>query len=466
MNYSFLTRWWAASLTLIAYIFSSLFLLIGLTQLAQVASLAASVLLGLAIAIFLLNWARRSMPSAISGSIYVGLYGVLVAIAAVIIFIGGKEEFSRISSSQKQAETSNEAAPAAEILSEDVVRFARTLDLATRMGVDTNSPAPSYRADEGDSIDISLEFKPPRSGSYYLAVQMTDTPFIAERQAQGEYLDVVQEGHSVGQTFQVGKDVSSFGGIRVKLEARSIVSGQPADSPPDAPLTATLYQLTGSGDRKLIDEFELPIDKAGLNDAWKYITFPFDLGTALTSNQTFLVEFTSPSSTIGWALSRVTNGFQGIDDLYKNGELLINGVPPESAPAADLTFDILARSNKTEKPKVLVDDIPLQLVPVQGKENWFTSQPVDISEGVHVLIIQSNNPHISFYRFVFFEEMSVVQDAEADETKDKDVLPTQSPSATPSPGRDQRSIIEDIGGSSDTMGNILELITPTPSPLD
>lgn len=448
-KYTFLKRWWAAPLALLAYILSSVFLLIGRTQLASVVAVAAYTLLGLTIAIFILNRARRAMPSTISGSIYVGIYSVLIAIAAVTIFVGGRTEFPAASPSQKSAETSKEVAPALEpASSEDVVRFTSTLNLAKRMGSSVGSP-PLFRAGVENPLDSSVEFKPPQGGMYYLAVQMADEPFIAESQSSGEYLEVVREDYAVGQTLTVPKDITTLGGVRVKLEARSIVNSQPAGTPPDAPLTAKLYQLSGPGDRKLIDAYELPTEQAGLNDQWKYATFPFEVNLASGSNQTFLVEFTSPSTTNGWALSRVANGFGGIDDHYPGGELLINGSPPEYGPAADLTFDILARSEQSDKPELFVDDIELQLSRAPGEDNWFISQPVDLSEEIHLLIIKSDNPHISFYRFVFFQELSSLEegeitdsspeqtDVESDEGVSKDTgdsdedLELQSPEATP-----------------------------------
>lgn len=286
--------------------------------------------------------------------------------------------------------------------SEGVVRFTSSLNLAKRMGADLNVP-PLFRAGVTQAIDRDIEFKAPRAGKYRLVMQMTDTPFVIEKQAVGEYLDVVKKGQAVGQTFTVGSDVPQLGGVQVKLEARSIVGGQPADTVPDAPLTAILY----SDSHDKLAEYVLPVEQAGLNDAWRWVSFPFDIDLSRGSRRKFFVEFSSPSTVNGWALSRVSNGFGGIVDYYTNGELLINGA---NGSSADLTFAVLTRSNETKQPRLLVDETELTFSPLPGDREWFTSGPVELSEGAHLLIVKSSNPHLSFFRFIFVPESADVVD--------------------------------------------------------
>lgn len=278
---------------------------------------------------------------------------------------------------------------------EDVVRFTSTLNLATRMGADTSSQ-PLFRAGVGQPIDRSVEFKVPRAGQYRLVLQMTDGPFVAQQQSVGEYLEVVREGSAVGQTFTVDDTSPRLGGVKVKLEARGIRTNQPAETAPDAPLTATLY----TSDQKKIGEIVLPVERAGLNDAWRWVTFPFDVELSKKTNRAFFVEFTSPSKVTGWALSRVSNGFENVEDHYRGGELLING----TGVSADLTFAVLTRSHENKQPRLLVDETELTFSPLAGEPGWFFSEPVELSEGTHLLIVQSSNPHVSFFRFIFVPE--------------------------------------------------------------
>lgn len=310
------------------------------------------------------------------------------------------------------------AAAVTPVDTQDVVRFTSTLNLAQRMGADLTSQ-PLFRAGVKQAIDRSIEFKVSPAGKYQLVMQMTDTPFVDQQQAVGEYLEVVREGQAVGQTVTAGAQASHFGGLKVKLEARGILTGQPADTAPDAPITATLY----TGGHEKIDEVVVPVEQAGLNDAWRWVDFPFDVPLSPGSNRTFLVEFTSPAQVTGWALSRVTNGFGNVDDHYPGGELLINGKPPEIGPSADLTFAVLARSSENKQPRLAVDETVLTFTPLAEAKEWLLSEPVELNEGVHLLIVQSSNPHLSFFRFIFVPESDTSSQA------------TLAPSpASPSPG--------------------------------
>jgi len=282
---------------------------------------------------------------------------------------------------------------------EDVVRFTSTLNLAKRMGADTSSQ-PLFRAGVGQPIDRDVEFKVLNSGQYRLVMQMTDTPFVDQQQLVGEYLEVVREGTAVGQTFTVSDKSPHFGGLKVKLEARNILAGQPAEVAPDAPLTATLY----TNDEKKVADVVVPVTEAGLNDAWRWLPIPFDVPLSPGSNQKFFVEFTSPSKVTGWALSRVSNGFENVEDHYPGGELRINGKRPEVGPSADLTFAVLTRSNENEQPRLLIDETELIMKPLPETPEWFFSDPVELSEGTRLLVVRSQNPHLSFFRFVFVPE--------------------------------------------------------------
>lgn len=340
------------------------------------------------------------------------LAGVFVLLSAYLFFHGRASQTSDKSAPELAATTPVDV--------KDVVRFTSSLNLAKRMGADLNLP-PLFRAGAEQAIDRSIEFKVPRAGKYQLLMQMTDSPFVDQQQAVGEYLEVVREGHSVGQTVTVRAKTSHFGGLKVKLEARSIVSGQPADTAPDAPMTATLY----TGNREKIGEFVVSAEQAGLNDAWRWVTVPFDVQLSPGSNRTFSVEFTSPSKVNGWALSRVSNGFGNVDDHYPGGELLINGKPPGVGSSADLTFAVLARSSENKQPHLLADETELTFSPLSGDPGWFVSKAVELDEAVHLLIVQSSNPHLSFFRFIFVPESATVVD---ESPRNTPTTPKPSPS--------------------------------------
>lgn len=305
--------------------------------------------------------------------------------------------------------------------SEGVVRFTSSVNLATRMGSDPSS-LPLFRAGATQGIKRDVEFKAPRTGTYRLVMQMTDTPFAIYKQEVGEFLEVVKDGEAVGQTFTVDSDIPQLGGVQVKLEARSILRGQPADTAPDAPLTATLYR---AGSQEKLAEYVLPVEQAGLNDAWRWVSFPLNVDLGRGDGRKFFVEFTSPATVNGWALSRVSNGFESIADHYAAGELLINGKPREDVAGGDLTFAVLTRSTATKQARLLVDETELTLAPLAETPGWFRSQPVELDEGAHLLIVQSDNPHLSFFRFIFVPD--VAQEQNSTEQSETTATPTPSP---------------------------------------
>lgn len=325
------------------------------------------------------------------------LLAVIFFILFVVLFISGWGE-------RKAGVSLPPAGVVIPAETEDVVRFTSTLNLAKRMGADLGS-LPLFRAAVGQPIDQSVEFKVATAGAYRLVLQMTDSAFVDQRQATGEYLEVVREDQAVGQTFTVRPETARFGGLRVKLEARGITTGQPAETPPDAPMTATLY----TNNQEKIGEVILPVEQAGLNDAWRWVTIPFDVALPAGRGRTFFMEFTSPATVVGWALSRVSNGFNNVDDHYQGGELLLNGQPPKEGARADLEFEVLARSSETKQPRILVDETVLTFTSLPETKDWLFSEPVDLSEGAHVLIVQSSNPHLSFFRFIFVPESEGAQ---------------------------------------------------------
>lgn len=288
-----------------------------------------------------------------------------------------------------------------EVASEDFVQFAGTLALARRHAAAADTP-PLLRAMPGQPAAREIQFTAPKTGSYRLAIQLTDTPFVDDAQRESDYLALVGTGRTVGQTFRVSERVTELAGIRVKLEARSLPNNMPATSAPDAPLTAT-FASVASGEHVQV---HVPTSEAGLNDAWRWVTLPFAPELS-QGDRTFAVEFTSASGVIGWALAHVTSGFNNTDDFYSDGELFMNREAYK--PGGDLVFEVLGRNAQSAPPEVVVDGTPLSLKPTEDDPEWFVSDPRSLQEQQpHSLIVRSGNPHLSFYRFVFVQEQAPI----------------------------------------------------------
>lgn len=356
-----------------------------------IAGLAAFVFLSLGVTLGLfeeIGWTSRLVSK------------FIVAMAVGLIVV---ESFSLLRPGHppaQQGELSTAVAP------EDLVQFAGTLALAKRHAADTTL-APLLRATPDEPVNREIAFTAPRAGEYRLAVQMTDAPFVAYAQLESDYLALVGVGRTIGQTFRVSDQVTHLAGIRIKLEARSLPNNMPATSSPDKPLVVSFRPLTAAGGSAGVAEIQLPPAEAGLNDAWRWVTLPLAVDLSQRGNRAFIVEFSSESEIIGWALAHVTSSFQGRDDFYADGELFINREVYK--PGGDLVFEILGRNEQSASPEVIVDETPLSLVGVDDDANWFLGQPILLQEGAeHKLIVRSTNPHLSFYRFVFVQEQAPI----------------------------------------------------------
>lgn len=365
-----------------------------------IAGLAAFIFLSLAVARGVVDEARRSYPGLIRQRTSRAVSWLLVITAVGLIVT---ESFFLLKPG-KQSAPPVESPPA--VAPEEVIYFAGTLDfLPRRQELDLSTTLPVVRAGVDQPVDKTISFTAPTTGEFRLAVQMTDSPFVDQAQRTHDALSIVGRGRTVGQTFLVSENVTKLTGVRVKLEARSIPNNLPGTSPPDAPLVATLFPLFRSGEPVKVVEARLPPKEAGLNDRWRWVTFPFEMDLLGARDRKFAVEFTSSSDVVGWALTHVNQGFEGTDDFYAGGELSFNRAPND--PSGDLAFEVLGRNERSAAPELIVDATILTLEKVEGDEHWFLSQPITLREGQgHTLIVRSTNPHISFYRFVFVQEQS------------------------------------------------------------
>ncbi len=398
----FTQRVWPFTVAGVSLLLASLFVFFRLGRAQQIAGIVAFVFLGLGV---LFGVIEEFLPSRVRRT-----RQLLVVLALGLLVVESAFLFRRGAPPPAQTEERTE------IASEDFVRFTGTLALAKRHAADMSAP-PLLRATPDQPVEREISFTAPKDGQYRLAVQMTDSPFADAAQKKSDYLALVGTGRTVGQTFRVSERVTKLAGIRVKLEARSLPNNMPATSAPDAPLIASFSSVTGGKQTQV----QVSPAEAGLNDAWRFVTLPFEVD--LTGNTTFAVEFTSASDTIGWALAHVTRSFEGTDDFYPDGELFVNR--EVYAPGGDLVFEILGRNAQSAPPEILVDETPLSLTPTDDDHNWFVSEPLSLREdGTHSLMVRSSNPHISVYRFVFVQEQAPVAAPVEEETQ-------ETPRATP-----------------------------------
>lgn len=381
---------------------ASVFVFFRLGRAQQIAGMVAFVFLALGVAFGMVEGLLPARIRRVRRTLVVLAVGLLVAESALLFQRGAPPPPAKTEAS-------------AEVAREDFVQFAGTLALARRHAAAADAP-PLVRATPEQSVEREIPFQVPRAGAYRLAVQMTDSPFVDAVQGASDYLSMVGTGRTVGQTFRVSERVTRLTGLRVKLEARSLPNNLPATSAPDAPLVASFSSVAGGTPVQV----QVSPEEAGLNDAWRFVTLPFE--AEVSGDRTFTVEFTSASDTLGWALAHVTKGFEGTDDFYPDGELFVNR--EVYRPGGDLVFEVLGRNETAEPPEVTVDGTSLALTPTADFPDWFVSQPLALrEEGDHSLVVHSNNPHISFYRFVFVQEQAPVATPVTEETP-------QTPEAT------------------------------------
>ena len=379
---------WPFTISGVSLLLASIFVFFRLGRAQQIAGMAAFLFLGLGVVLAMIEKIRPSRARAIRRLLVILVLGV-IAVESILL--------------SRRGAPPPPPPPVVEVANEDFVQFAGTLALAKRYAADTTLP-PLLRATPDEPVNQEMTFTAPRAGEYRLAVQMTDTPFVAYVQPDSDYLALVGLGRTIGQTFRVSDRVTQLAGIRIKLEARSLPNNMPATSPPDKPLVVSFKPLSAEGAAVTTAEIQLPPAEAGLNDAWRWVTLPFAVDVSQGGNRAFIVEFTSESEIVGWALAHVTSSFQGTDDFYADGELFLNREVYK--PGGDLVFEVLGRNNQSAPPEVLIDETLLSLESVDDAP-WFLSQPVSLREGAeHTLVVRSQNPHTSFYRFVFVQEQA------------------------------------------------------------
>lgn len=383
---------WPFTVAGVSLFLASIFIFFRLGRAQQIAGMVAFVFLGLGIAFGIIGKISPSRARLIWRLLILLALGLIVVESVFLSRRGAPPPLA-------------ESVP--EVSNEDFMQFAGTLALAKRHAADTNVP-PLLQATPDEPVNREISFTAPKAGDYRLAVQMADAPFVAYAQHESDYLSLVGVGRTVGQTFRVTDRITQLTGIRIKLESRSLPNNMPATSVPDKPLIVSFRPLIAEGEPTNTAEIELPPTEAGLNDAWRWVTLPFEANVSQGGNRSFIVEFTSASEIIGWALAHVTSSFQGKNDFYSDGELLINrGV---YKPGGDLVFEILGRNEQSSVPEVLVDETLLSLKGVDEDAQWFLSQPISLREGAeHKLVVRSSNPHISFYSFVFVQEQAPVE---------------------------------------------------------
>lgn len=390
---------------------ASVFVFFRLGRAQQIAGMVAFVFLGLGVACGIV---KEILPSRVrrARQLLVVLAVGLLVVESVLLFRRG-------------APPPGKTEEGAEVASEDFVQFAGTLALARRHAADASAP-PLLRATPDQPVEREISFMAPKTGQYRLAVQMTDSPFVDYAQREHDDLAIVGTGRTVGQTFRVSERVLRLTGIRVKLEARSLPDNVPAASEPDAPLVAFFSPVSPGGEPVRVTEVRLPPKEGGLNDAWRWVTIPFEVDVSGKKNRTFAVEFTSASNVVGWALVHVRRGFKNTDDFYPEGELFMNR--EVYTPGGDLGFEVLGRNAQSAPPEVIADGAPLSLTPTEDDQEWFVSEPLSLQEQkTHSLIVRSSNPHVSFYRFVFVQEAAPVAAPVVKETEG-------APGATPPTG--------------------------------
>lgn len=379
---------WPFTTAGVSLLLASIFVFFKLGRAQQIAGMAAFLFLGLGVALAMIEKMRPSRARLVGRLLLLLVLGILVVESVLV---------------SRRGAPPPTAPSVAKVSNEDFVQFAGTLALAKRYATDITLP-PLLRATLDETVSKEIAFTAPQTGPYRLAVQMTDTPFVAYAQLESDYLALVGAGRTIGQTFRVSDRITKFAGIRIKLEARSLPNNMPATSPPDKPLLVSFKPLSGGGADITTTEIHLLPAEAGLNDAWRWVTLPFEVDVSQGGNRAFIVEFTSASEIVGWALAHVTRSFQGIDDFYPDGELFINREAYK--PGGDLVLEVLGRNDQADSPEVLVDTTPLSLESSDDAQ-WFLSQPLSLQEGAkHTLVVRSHNPHTSFYRFVFVQEQA------------------------------------------------------------
>lgn len=379
---------WPFTIAGVSLLLASIFVFFRLGRAQQIAGMTAFLFLGLGIAFAMIAQIRPSRARLGKRLLVFFVLGVLVVESVLLSRRGAPAPVPE---------------PVTKVSNEDFMQFAGTLALAKRYAADTALP-PLLRATLDEAVNKEISFTAPQTGQYRLAVQMTDTPFVVYAQPASDYLALVGVGRTIGQTFRISDRVTQLAGMRIKLEARSLPNNMPATSPPDKPLLVSFKPLSGGGIAAAPVEIVLSPAEAGLNDAWRWVTLPFEVDVSHGGNRAFIVEFTSASEIVGWALAHVTRSFQGTDDFYPDGELFINREAYK--PGGDLVFEILGRNDQADSPEVLVDETLLSLESVDDAQ-WFLSQPLSLQEGAaHSLVVRSRNPHTSFYRFVFVQEQT------------------------------------------------------------
>lgn len=390
---------WPLAVVGVSLLLASIFVLFKLHGAAKIVGLIAFVFIAIFIAFRIVDeassigWLTRNQQRIRRGLVVLAV--ILIGVES--IFILGQGVLS----------APDEIELPAEVADEDFVKFAGTLDLAQRYKAKSGT-TPLLKATPDQPAERTISFTAPTSGAYRLAVQLEDSPFVDRAQPESDYLTIVDQGRSLGQTFVVSDRMSTLSGLRIKLEARSIVNNLPGTSAPDAPLLVNIRRLFDHSESEQVFTTSLDPEVAGLNDDWRWVTIPLDVEVTAGQSREFLVEFTSSAQFVGWALSHVTNSWKSVDDYYEDGQLYVDRQLYELG--GDLAFEILGRNEQAADSRLTVDGSLLELEALDEDDDWYLSQAVRIEEGKeHTLTISSSNPHLGFYRFVFVQERTGIE---------------------------------------------------------
>lgn len=231
----------------------------------------------------------------------------------------------------------------------------------------------------------------PRDGSYAVSVKAATSRYVsAIEQLESDYLDTIFQGRRIGQTFELAPGVGVLHSLKFKLEARHASSNTPTSTPPDAPLTMTIYRVDGNGETKeVVASATVSPEVAPVNDAWSLVEVPIDISLDGQGGR-FLAELTSPATQIGWAIATVSDGFGNKPDYYSAGAMIVNG----ESQQRDVTFMVLTQVGSPQAAGIEIDTTTLPLSLTETKESWHEVGTIELLAGSHSVTLPVTNPHV------------------------------------------------------------------------
>lgn len=239
------------------------------------------------------------------------------------------------------------------------------------------------------SSTISLTV--PRDGSYTVSVKAATRQYVASvAQLASDYLDTVVKGKEIGQTFELASGVQLLHSLQFKLEARHAGSNLPAATPPDAPLTVTLYRLDDANEtRQLVGLVTVLPDAAPLNDQWSLVDVPMNIALNGQGGR-FLATLSSSATEVGWAVGTVSDGFSGTKDYYPGGAMMVGGEPQKR----DLVFTVQTQVGSPQAAHLQLDDTVFPLSIQKTAESWQELGSVELLVGSHTMTLSVDTPHL------------------------------------------------------------------------